>query len=134
MGSWGRHPESQAGAGPHDLSGVSGKATMDLGLDHWKKPAGRQQAAKAFLRGGTSLSTPSWLEEDLGNHTEQVSPALDLEELGTETSAPAEHAAGASGEPGAATTSSACEICLFPRVRRPFTAFRPKAKPCYVTE
>ena len=55
MGSWGRHPESQAGAGPHDLSGVSRKATMDLGLDRWKKPAGRQQAAKAFLRGGTSL-------------------------------------------------------------------------------
>lgn len=45
---------------------------MDLGLDRWKKPAGRQQAAKAFLRGGTSLWTPSWLEEDLGNRTEQV--------------------------------------------------------------
>ena len=107
MGSWGRHPESRAGAGPHDLSGVSGKATFDLGLDRWKKPAGRQQAAKAFLRGGTSLWTPSWLEEVLGNRTEQVSPALGLEQVGTETSAPTEHTASTSGEPGAATTSSA---------------------------
>lgn len=106
VGSWGRHPESRAGAGPHDLSGVSRKATFDLGLDSWKKPAGRQQAAKAF-RGGTSLSMPSWLEEDLGNRTEQVSPALGLEQLGTETPAPTEHTASASGEPGAATTSPA---------------------------
>ena len=77
MDSWGRHPELPAGAGPRDLSGVSGKVTFDLGLDHWKMPAGRQQTAKAFLRGGTSLSSPSWLEADLGNRTEQVSPALE---------------------------------------------------------
>lgn len=61
MDSWGRHPESPAGAGPHDLSGVSGKVTFDLGLDHWKMPAGRQQTAKASSGAAqASRRLPGW--------------------------------------------------------------------------